>query len=76
MGSCAVRAHERWWGCRDRDEARLRQLDTSKIDGVMMVPARRAALEGAVFDAEGALSYVALEADSDLPVGDHGYVQG
>ena len=54
-------------GCRDRDDARLRQLDTSKFDGVMMVPARRAGLEGAVFDAEDTLGYVALEADSDRP---------
>ena len=54
-------------GCRDGGDAKLRQLDASKIDGVMMAPARRAWLEGAVLDAEGALGYVALEADSDRP---------
>ena len=32
MGSCADSAQERWWGCRDRDDARLRRLDISKID--------------------------------------------
>ena len=33
----------------------------------MVDPARRAGLEGAVLDAEGALGHVALEADSDRP---------
>ena len=32
---------------------------------MVMHPARRAGLEGAVLDAEGALGHVALEADSD-----------
>ena len=34
---------------------------------MVMHPARRAGLEGAVLDAEGALGHVALEADSDRP---------